>query len=157
MRGEVERSMAWVQTIVAKVAEFFVSYSFEVIGALIILVLGFKLYQWAGRAVAKFLEHRKFDLVLARFAAGTVKGLIIGFAVIVALGKFGITIAPIIAAVGALAFGSSLAIQGGPLQLRQRPLVAALPAVSCGRYDYGCWGERRGRRGEAWLHNFDRC
>ena len=112
MREEVVRGMSWVQTILAKITEFFVNYSFEVIGALIILVLGFKIAQWAGQAVVRFLERRKFDVVLARFAAGTVKGLILGFAVIVALGKFGITIAPIIAAVGALAFGGSLAIQG---------------------------------------------
>ena len=112
MRGEIARRMAWVQTIVTKVVEFFVNYSFEVIGALIILGLGFKISEWAGHAVATYLERRKFDVVLARFAAGTARGLIVGFAVIVALGKFGITIAPIIAALGALAFGSSLAIQG---------------------------------------------
>lgn len=112
MREEIERGMSWVQTILTKVVEFFVNYSFEVIGASIILALGFKLSQWAGRAVVRFLEHRKLDVVLARCAAGTVKGLIFGFAVIVALGKFGITIAPIIAAVGALAFGSTLALQG---------------------------------------------
>ena len=40
------------------------------------------------------------------------KIFILVFAILIALGKFGITIAPFVAALGALAFGASFAIQG---------------------------------------------
>ena len=40
-----------------------------------------------------------------------VKGIIFGFAFIVTIGKFGITIAPLIAALAATAFGASFATQ----------------------------------------------
>jgi small conductance mechanosensitive channel len=60
----------------------------------------------------KLFERKHFDITLSKFAVATVKGIIIGFAIIVALGKFGITIAPFIAALAALAFGASFAIQG---------------------------------------------
>jgi len=100
------------QSVVEKVIEFFVNYSFQVIGAFLVLFLGWKLSQWAARTLLKFLEHRRVDPTLARFLAGAVKGLILGFAILVSLGKFGITIAPIVAGLSALAFGSSLAIQG---------------------------------------------
>jgi len=112
MTEELQQGMEIVRTVIEKVAEFLVNYSFEVIGALLILFVGHKASQWAGRATLRFLQKREFDPTLSRFAAGAMKGLILSFAIIVALGKFGITIAPIIAAVGALAFGGTLAIQG---------------------------------------------
>jgi small conductance mechanosensitive channel len=60
----------------------------------------------------KVLSRRDLDPTVAGFVSGAVRGAILSFAVIVALGKFGITIAPIIAAIGALAFGSTMAMQG---------------------------------------------
>ncbi|MBI2174334.1 MAG: mechanosensitive ion channel family protein, partial [Candidatus Omnitrophica bacterium] len=104
--------MQILQTVLERVIGFFVSYGFEVLGALLVLFLGFKLSQWAANLTLRFLEKKQFDLTVARFMSGTVKGLILGFAVIVALGKFGITIAPIVAAIGALAFGGTFALQG---------------------------------------------
>ncbi len=112
MQQEVQKGVAVIQTVVNKVVEFLVNYSFEVLGALIVLFLGWHLAQWAGKTLLRFLEKKHFDPTLARFTAGGIKGVIFGFAVIIALGKFGITIAPFVAAIGALAFGSSLAIQG---------------------------------------------
>ena len=112
MDGGVQGGSGIVQTVIDKVVAFLVTYSFDVIGALLILFLGFKVAQWVSRMVLRFLERKRFDATLARFAAGTIKGLIVGFAVIVSLGKFGITIAPIIAAVSAVAFGGTFALQG---------------------------------------------
>jgi small conductance mechanosensitive channel len=54
-----------------------------------------------------------------------IKALIIGFAIVLALGKFGITIAPFIAAIGALVFGATYAIQG-PLSNYGAGLVIVL-------------------------------
>lgn len=112
MKEEVQKGMQVFQTVIDRVVEFLVNYGFEVLGAVVVLFLGFKLSQWVANLTLKFLEKKQFDLTVARFMSGTVKGLILGFAVIVALGKFGITIAPIVAAVGAVAFGGTFALQG---------------------------------------------
>ncbi len=40
-----------IQTVVNKVVEFLVNYSFQVIGALIVLFVGWQLAQWAGKAL----------------------------------------------------------------------------------------------------------
>lgn len=112
MIAQVREGMTFVEAALAKTAEFLVNYSFEVIGACLILFLGWKIGQWTAKGLFVFLQQRKFDVTLSKFLAGGVKGLILGFAVIAALGKFGITIAPLIAALSALAFGSSFAIQG---------------------------------------------
>jgi small conductance mechanosensitive channel len=52
------------------------------------------------------------DVTIIGFLSSFIKAVIIAFAVVLALGKFGITIAPFIAAIGALVFGATYAIQG---------------------------------------------
>jgi len=101
-----------VQTVFDTSATFLVNYGFEVIGAIVVLFVGAKLSKWLSGATLKFMTRRDIDPTVSSFAAGTVRGAVLSFAIIVALGKFGITIAPIIAAIGALAFGSTMAMQG---------------------------------------------
>ena len=106
------KGLSSIQTIIEKIVEFFVNYSFNVIGALIILILGFLVAKWVSKLTKNILEKKNLDITLARFISGVIKLLVIVFAVIIALGKFGITIAPFIAAIGAGAFGLTYAIQG---------------------------------------------
>lgn len=101
-----------IQKLIDKMIDFLVTYSFQVLGALVVLFLGFKVAGWAARWLVKLLERRQFDETLSRFAAGLLRGLIIGFAILVALGNFGITITPLVAALSAIAFGGTFAIQG---------------------------------------------
>jgi len=60
----------------------------------------------------KLFDRKEFDPTLSKFTVGALKTVIISFVIIIALGKFGITIAPFIAALAAMAFGASFAIQG---------------------------------------------
>lgn len=101
-----------VQKVVDVVTEFLIKYSFQIVGALIILVIGLKISGWLSRIVLRFCEKRNIDITLSRFFASSTKLLVMVFVIIVAIGKFGISIAPFIAALGALAFGGSFAIQG---------------------------------------------
>lgn len=100
------------QQILDKIILFFVNYSFQVVGALIILIIGLLAANWTARLLLSLFQKKNFDITLAKFLAGVIRILVIAFAVIIALGKFGITIAPFVAAIGALAFGASFAIQG---------------------------------------------
>lgn len=104
--------MATLQKISDLIIDFVVRYSFQILGAIIILVVGFKLASWLGRLVARFCEQRHLDATLSHFFGNVVKVLVLTFVIIAAIGKFGISIAPFVAALGALAFGSSFAIQG---------------------------------------------
>lgn len=101
-----------LQKIIDVVTEFLIKYSFQIVGALIILIIGLKLSGWLSRLVLRLCEKRNIDVTLSRFFASSTKLMVMVFVVIVAIGKFGISIAPFIAALGALAFGSSFAIQG---------------------------------------------
>jgi small conductance mechanosensitive channel len=108
----MQEDIETVQRLINTVIDFFVSYSFQVVGAVIVLVAGLFFARAASSFLLRVFDRKNLDVTLSKFSAGTVKGLIIGFAIIVALGKFGITIAPFVAALAAMAFGASFAIQG---------------------------------------------
>ena len=108
MQNELET----VQQVYNVVVEFIINYSFQIVGAIIILIIGGKLASWLGRLVTRLCEKKDVDITLARFLGSMVKILVLTFVIIIAIGKFGISIAPFIAALGALAFGSSFAIAG---------------------------------------------
>lgn len=94
------------------IERFFVNYSFQVIGAILILIIGLIVARYAASLVLRILERKDLDTTLSKFIANVIKIAILAFVFLVALGKFGITVAPLIAAVTAMAFGASFAIQG---------------------------------------------
>ncbi len=108
----MEEEIKAVERIIDLVIDFFVKYSFQVLGAIIILIVGVIVAKWVASFLLKFLEKKNLDITLSKFLVSSVKLIIIVFATIVAIGKFGITISPFVAALAAMAFGVSFAIQG---------------------------------------------
>lgn len=108
----MKEELATLQNLVNLAVEFVFNYSFQVIGAIIILIIGVYSARWLSNLVIKICQQRDLDVTLTKFMGSLIKIMVLMFAIIVALGKFGISIAPFIAAVGALAFGASFAIQG---------------------------------------------
>ena len=108
----MEKQINAVQTLVNKTVEFSVQYSFQVVGALIILIAGVILGKWFSKMTENICQKKKLDITLSKFIASLTKLIVISFAIIIALGKFGITIAPLVAALGAAVFGATYAIQG---------------------------------------------
>lgn len=92
--------------------QFAVAYGFQILGALVVLIVGLKIADWAGTRLARFAEARQIDVTLAHFLGNVVKLVLVALVVIVTLGNLGIAITPLIAMVGAGAFGATLAIQG---------------------------------------------
>jgi small conductance mechanosensitive channel len=108
----MKEDLATLQNLMNVVVEFLVNYSFQVVGAVIILIAGVFVARWLAKLVVKICQQRDFDITLTKFLGSLIKLLVLVFATVIALGKFGISIAPFIAAIGALAFGASFAIQG---------------------------------------------
>jgi small conductance mechanosensitive channel len=101
-----------VQEIYNLIAEFLVTYSFQIVGALIILAIGAVISRKIGRVIEALLLRQKIDITLSRFTASAVRILILAMVVIMALGKVGISVTPFIATIGALGLGAGLAMQG---------------------------------------------
>ncbi len=101
-----------LETVYQTIIEFLVTYGFQVAGAIIILIVGIILARVLGTVIHRICQRSKVDITLAKFFSGTAKVLVLVFAMVIAMAKFGITIAPMVAAIGAGAFGLTLAIQG---------------------------------------------
>jgi small conductance mechanosensitive channel len=108
----MDKELETIQQVYNVIVEFIINYSFQILGAIIILLIGAKLASWLGRLVTRLCEKKNIDVTLSHFLGSVTKILVLTFVVIIAIGKFGISIAPFIAALGALAFGTSFAIAG---------------------------------------------
>lgn len=108
----LNENISSLQKLINTVIDFFVNYSFQVVGALIVLVLGSIAGNWLSGLLMQFLQKKNVDITLSKFLAGLVKLSVLGFALIVALGKFGISTAPLVAALSAAVFGASFALKG---------------------------------------------
>lgn len=108
MQEEIQQFQAIYDTIV----EFFVNYSFQLVGALIIVLIGMFVAGRVARTVLKLCEKKELDITLSRFIASFVKIVIIVGVAIIALGKIGISVTPFVAAIGAISLGAGLAVQG---------------------------------------------
>ncbi len=98
--------------IIKIVYEYVIKYSFQALGGIIVLLLAWIIARYVGNYLSKLLSRKHLDITVAKFIVSTVKLLIMVFAAIVALGKFGIEIAPLIAGISVAGFGLSFALQG---------------------------------------------
>lgn len=108
----MEEDLQAIQKATEVASEFVVSYGFQFLGALIIIFIGWKVANWLSNLVLALCNSRDLDITLSKFFASITKIVVLVFVGIIALGKFGITITPFIAALGALVFGSTFALQG---------------------------------------------
>jgi small conductance mechanosensitive channel len=92
--------------------DFLVNYSFQVIGAIFILLAGIVVSRWVARLAVAMGERRDIDVTLRMFLGNIARLVVLGLFVVVALGNFGIKLTPLVAAIGAAAFGLTLALQG---------------------------------------------
>ncbi len=108
----MHRELAFIQQFYLKTIDFLANYSFQIIGAVIIVLLGWFLSKYVYRMLIRFFQNHDFDPTLGKFAANVARLLVFGAMVVVAIGKLGISIAPFVAAVGAVFLTAGLAIQG---------------------------------------------
>ena len=108
----MEKEIESIQKFYNIVIEFFVNYSFQILGAIIIILIGFYVAKKVATFVEEFCLKKDLDVTLTQFISAGVKIAIIAGAAIIALGKVGITITPFVAAIGAMSLGAGLALQG---------------------------------------------
>ncbi|MAZ84981.1 MAG: mechanosensitive ion channel protein [Hoeflea sp.] len=95
----------------AMMAGLVTAYAFSVIGAIIILVIGFWIAKKVKNAVFR-LVNRKGETTLAHFLAGVARYAVLTIVLVMVLQQFGIQTASVIAALGAAGLAIGLALQG---------------------------------------------
>ena len=94
------------------IIDFFSNYSFQLIGALIIFILGYIVAGKIASFVLRLCQRHNLDTTLSQFLSNTTKMLIVVMISIMSLNKLGISVTPFIAAIGAISLGAGLALQG---------------------------------------------
>jgi small conductance mechanosensitive channel len=107
----VRQEVEWVTTAWESAISFVVTYSFQLLGALLVMAIGVLVANRVHRLALKVQERRNVDVTLRQFLAAVARIVVlIGFA-IMAVGKIGLNIGPFLAAIGGLALGASFALQ----------------------------------------------
>jgi small conductance mechanosensitive channel len=95
-----------------KVTSFLIDSAPQIFGAIIILVAGYVIANSVSKALVKFLIKKDLDVTLSQLLGSITYFSVLFIFVVIALGKFNISITPFVAALGAFTLGAGLAIQG---------------------------------------------
>jgi small conductance mechanosensitive channel len=116
---------------------YFSTYGIQVIGAIIILILGRIAAGLGRRIVRRVLEKSDVDVAVVKFVGSLTYFLILIFAVLAALAKFGIQTASFVAILGAAGFAIGFALQGSLANFAAGVLILVLRPFKVGEYIIG--------------------
>ena len=92
--------------------ELLLRYGFQVLGALAILAVGFVAAKWLGGLADQRFQKQHMEPPMRHLFVRVIKILIVVMAGVVALDKFGFSIAPLVAGIGVAGLGVGFAMQG---------------------------------------------
>jgi small conductance mechanosensitive channel len=92
--------------------ELLLRYGFQVLGALAILAVGFVAAKWLGGLADQRFQKQHMEPPMRHLFVRVIKILIVVMAGVVALDKFGFSIAPLVAGIGVAGIGVGFAMQG---------------------------------------------
>lgn len=102
-----------IKSIWDSIVPLLTQYGLKIIGAIVILIVGWIVSGWFGKRTRKLLEKSsKMDATLVPILANLVKYLGITFTILMVLNNFGVQTASIIAVLGAAGLAVGLALQG---------------------------------------------
>jgi small conductance mechanosensitive channel len=89
-----------------------IRYGFQVLGALVIMVVGFLVARWVGSATDVRLRRGAMEPPMRILLVGVVRVVVLLMAALVALDRLGFQIAPFVAGIGVAGIGIGFALQG---------------------------------------------
>jgi small conductance mechanosensitive channel len=127
--------IAATRTALTQITALVVHYSFSVVGAIILLGLGWFLAQllsrWLFEAVSKL---HGIDITLAQFFANVLRYGLLTLVFVTVLGQFGVQTTSIVAALGAAGLAIGLALQGTLQNIAAGIMLLVLRPLRVGEY-----------------------
>lgn len=124
-----------VQSAAQQAAELAVSFSFSIVGAVVLIIAGFivagALERWADRMLRRFHD---LDETPRRFLAKFVRYLVLVIVGVAVLAEFGVQTASILAALGAAGLAIGLALQGTLQNVAAGLMLLVLKPFKIGEY-----------------------
>lgn len=123
------------EKVIADMVTTFTTYGVDIIGAIVLLVIGWAIANWVQRIVLKALSRvPKMDETLKPFIARLVWWVIIVFVLVAVLNQFGVQTTSIIAVLGAAGIAIGLALQGTLANVAAGVMLLILRPFSVGDY-----------------------
>ena len=104
LREEIEQASQIYQIML----DFLTQYSFQLVGAIIIFIVGFALAGKISKVVLKLCKKKNIDITLSLFIASTTRFVMLIMVIIIVLSKIGISVTPFIAGIGAVSLGAAV-------------------------------------------------
>lgn len=102
-----------VQVIFDQIVDIITVYGLNVVGAVVILIVGWMAAGWIRKGIFKALgKVPNMDTTLQPFLANIVKWIVLAFVIVAVLNQFGVETTSIIAVLGAAGLAIGLALQG---------------------------------------------
>jgi len=98
----------WQQTVIT----FLTQYGFQLLGALIILVIGSLAARWMGNLVSGWLNKHDLEPPVRVLLVRLVRLLVFAFTLVVVMDRVGVPVTSLIAGIGVAGVGVGLALQG---------------------------------------------
>ena len=111
-----------------------VDYSFKLIGAAVIAMVGLLATRWMGVLTARWVDRRAIDPPVRHLIVGVVRGGIVTLTLIAVLDKLGIQVAPLVAGLGVAGLGLGFALQGILGDLIAGVYITAMKPFGVGEY-----------------------
>jgi small conductance mechanosensitive channel len=126
-----------MQSVSDQMMVFLATYGLSVVGAIIILILGWIAARIGQRIIRNLLEKSKVDAAVVSFVGSLAYFLILTFAVLAALAKFGLQTTSFVAVIGAAGFAVGFALQGSLGNFAAGVLILLLRPFKVGDYIMG--------------------
>ncbi len=124
-------------TNIDQVSVFLTTYGLQVIGAVIILIIGRIAAGIGKKIISRVLVKSKTDDAIVSFVGNLIYFLILIFALLAALAKFGVQTASFVAILGAAGFAVGFALQGSLANFAAGVLILVLRPFKTGDYIEG--------------------
>jgi small conductance mechanosensitive channel len=95
-----------------EVLKFLTDYGFKIVGAVIILTIGGLAARWIGKITDDWLTKKQVEPPIRMLAVRVLRLVVFALAAVLALDKFGVQTAPLVAGIGVAGVGIGLALQG---------------------------------------------
>ena len=135
MEFDPNAAVGAIQSGWSQLSALFVSYSLSVLGAIVLIIVGYVVAGFVERGVSRALGRvRSFDPTLIQFFSTIARYAVLALVLVMVLGQFGVQTASIIAAIGAIGLAIGLALQGTLQNIAAGIMLLVLRPLRVGEY-----------------------
>lgn len=123
-----------IQEIMDEVVLIITQYGLDVIGALIILIIGYIVSKRVPSVLEKIMEKRGIDQTVSGFLGSLTRFVILAITLLLVLAQFGVQTASLIAVLGAAGLAIGLALQGTLSNVAGGVMLLIFRPIKVGQY-----------------------